>query len=73
MEAGAFRDGTGCEWLPWEQSPCRFRSGRAWGQGSRRCCQTNANQSQFPPPRASSGSNKVAPLGQSGGIVSREI
>ena len=37
--------------------------------GKWRCCQTNANSSPFPYPRSTSGREKAAPLGESGGAA----
>ena len=38
-----------------------------------RCCQTNANQSQFPPMRQISGYAALTPLGKGGGAVQLEV
>ena len=42
-------------------------------EGKWRCCQTNANQSQFAPQPRISGRAELTPLGESGGAVELEI
>ena len=49
------------------------QAGVADGKGTARCCQTNANQSQFAPKPRNLDGTKLPPFGKCGGSIELEV